>query len=176
MSVKDPRLSQILPVIRCSDCGHDVEFRLLGEHICSSAPAMPALPVLPLSKRTFSIYYRSHPRSLCSLISLNIRFFLVLQLRGALLHSGHTRQQHTQYKHPIWEFGVSVEKGLRTLPKRQTQSHAGRIGLRSKETRTRIYTQTKERNGGPIIEMGFVFQEQPPGRQRTKGDDGGHCR
>lgn len=53
MSVKDPRLSQILPVIRCSDCGHDVEFRLLGEHICSSAPAMPALPVLPLSKRRF---------------------------------------------------------------------------------------------------------------------------
>ncbi|KAF9315606.1 hypothetical protein BG003_002870 [Podila horticola] len=52
MSVKDPRLSQILPVIRCSDCGHDVEFRLLGEHICSSAPAMPALPVLPLSKHT----------------------------------------------------------------------------------------------------------------------------
>ncbi|KAF9438378.1 hypothetical protein BGZ76_008289 [Entomortierella beljakovae] len=50
MSVKDPRLSQILPVIRCSDCGIDVEFRLLGEHICSSAPPMPALPVLPVSK------------------------------------------------------------------------------------------------------------------------------
>ncbi|KAF9922185.1 hypothetical protein FBU30_007719 [Linnemannia zychae] len=50
MSVKDPRLSQILPVIRCSDCGHDVEFRLLGEHVCSSAPAMPALPVIPVSK------------------------------------------------------------------------------------------------------------------------------
>ncbi|KAG0069150.1 hypothetical protein BGZ89_003440 [Linnemannia elongata] len=50
MSVKDPRLSQILPVIRCSDCGHDVEFRLLGEHVCSSAPPMPALPVIPVSK------------------------------------------------------------------------------------------------------------------------------
>ncbi|KAK3839638.1 MAG: hypothetical protein J3R72DRAFT_178232 [Linnemannia gamsii] len=50
MSVKDPRLSQILPVIRCSDCGHDVEFRLLGEHVCSSAPPMPALPVIPVTK------------------------------------------------------------------------------------------------------------------------------
>ncbi|KAI8347780.1 hypothetical protein B0O80DRAFT_210437 [Mortierella sp. GBAus27b] len=47
MSVKDPRLSQILPVIRCSDCGIDVEFRLLGEHVCSSAPPMPALPPIP---------------------------------------------------------------------------------------------------------------------------------
>ncbi|KAF9190942.1 hypothetical protein BGZ50_009726 [Haplosporangium sp. Z 11] len=44
MTLQDPRLSQILPVIRCSDCGHDVEFRKLGEHVCSSAPAMPALP------------------------------------------------------------------------------------------------------------------------------------
>ncbi|KAG9323629.1 hypothetical protein KVV02_000572 [Mortierella alpina] len=44
MSVKDPRLSQVLPVIRCSDCGDDVEFRKLGEHICSSAPPMPTLP------------------------------------------------------------------------------------------------------------------------------------
>ncbi|KAF9957756.1 hypothetical protein BGZ72_001422 [Mortierella alpina] len=52
MSVKDPRLSQILPVIRCSDCGHDVEFRLLGEHVCSSAPPMPALPVIPLAKHS----------------------------------------------------------------------------------------------------------------------------
>ncbi|KAF9181344.1 hypothetical protein BGZ50_005584 [Haplosporangium sp. Z 11] len=51
MSVKDPRLSQILPVIRCSDCGHDVEFRLLGEHVCSSAPPMPALPAIPVAKR-----------------------------------------------------------------------------------------------------------------------------
>ncbi|KAF8929194.1 hypothetical protein BGZ58_009103 [Dissophora ornata] len=50
MSVKDPRLSQILPVIRCSDCGYDVEFRQLGEHVCSSAPPMPALPVIPVSK------------------------------------------------------------------------------------------------------------------------------
>ncbi|KAF9382533.1 hypothetical protein BGX21_001796 [Mortierella sp. AD011] len=50
MSVKDPRLSQILPVIRCSDCGHDVEFRMLGEHVCSSAPPMPALPAIPVSR------------------------------------------------------------------------------------------------------------------------------
>ncbi|KAF9951819.1 hypothetical protein BGZ65_005728, partial [Modicella reniformis] len=48
MSVKDPRLSQILPVIRCSDCGVDVEFRSLGEHVCSAAPPMPALPALPV--------------------------------------------------------------------------------------------------------------------------------
>ncbi|KAF9166415.1 hypothetical protein BGX20_000233 [Mortierella sp. AD010] len=53
MSVKDPRLSQILPVIRCSDCGHDVEFRMLGEHVCSSAPPMPALPAIPVSRHNY---------------------------------------------------------------------------------------------------------------------------
>ncbi|KAF9903590.1 hypothetical protein BX616_001589, partial [Lobosporangium transversale] len=58
MSVKDPRLSQILPVIRCSDCGVDVEFRLLGEHVCSAAPAMPALPALPISKPPSSGAYK----------------------------------------------------------------------------------------------------------------------
>ncbi|KAF8976565.1 hypothetical protein BGZ46_008162 [Entomortierella lignicola] len=41
----DPRLSQVLPIIRCSDCGQDVLFRKLSEHICISAPAMPVLPL-----------------------------------------------------------------------------------------------------------------------------------
>ncbi|KAF9405074.1 hypothetical protein BGZ94_003771 [Podila epigama] len=48
MSVKDPRLSQILPMIRCSDCGHDVQFRMLGEHVCSSAPPLPTPPLPPV--------------------------------------------------------------------------------------------------------------------------------
>ncbi|KAF9151290.1 hypothetical protein BG015_006856 [Linnemannia schmuckeri] len=45
MSVKDPRLSQILPVIRCSDCGDDVVFRKLGEHVCRGTPALPVQPL-----------------------------------------------------------------------------------------------------------------------------------
>lgn len=45
MSVKDPRLSQIIPVIRCSDCGDDVVFRQLGEHVCRGAPALPVQPL-----------------------------------------------------------------------------------------------------------------------------------
>ncbi|KAF9359377.1 hypothetical protein BGX26_012495 [Mortierella sp. AD094] len=45
MSLHDPRLSQVLPIIRCSDCGQDVLFRKLGDHICISAPAMPVFPL-----------------------------------------------------------------------------------------------------------------------------------
>ncbi|KAF9978028.1 hypothetical protein BGZ73_003955 [Actinomortierella ambigua] len=37
-----------MPTVRCTDCGKEVEFRLLGEHVCSSAPAMPVLPVKAL--------------------------------------------------------------------------------------------------------------------------------
>ncbi|KAF9110814.1 hypothetical protein BGX27_005846 [Mortierella sp. AM989] len=45
MSLHDSRLSQVLPIIRCSDCGQDILFRKLSEHICISAPDMPTLPL-----------------------------------------------------------------------------------------------------------------------------------
>ncbi|KAI9488593.1 hypothetical protein BDB00DRAFT_847506 [Zychaea mexicana] len=41
------RISQILPTVKCSDCGEDVQIRRLGEHVCSNMPAVPALPILP---------------------------------------------------------------------------------------------------------------------------------
>ncbi|CAG8524142.1 10861_t:CDS:10 [Diversispora eburnea] len=45
MSVQqEPRISQLIPTIKCSDCGETVEFRRLGEHLCQGAPAVPALP------------------------------------------------------------------------------------------------------------------------------------
>ncbi|KAF8928842.1 hypothetical protein BGZ58_009336 [Dissophora ornata] len=51
MTVKDPRLSQVLPIVHCSDCGNDVMFGELTGHVCTSAPAMPVLP-LYLSKHS----------------------------------------------------------------------------------------------------------------------------
>lgn len=42
------RISQILPTVKCSDCGEDVQIRKLGEHVCSNMPAVPPLPMLPL--------------------------------------------------------------------------------------------------------------------------------
>ncbi|KAI8143241.1 hypothetical protein BJV82DRAFT_668872 [Fennellomyces sp. T-0311] len=41
------RISQILPTVKCSDCGEDVQIRKLGEHVCSNMPAVPELPILP---------------------------------------------------------------------------------------------------------------------------------
>ncbi|CAG8760161.1 16888_t:CDS:2, partial [Acaulospora morrowiae] len=40
---QDQRISKLLPTVKCSDCGVTVEFRKLGEHLCS-APAVPELP------------------------------------------------------------------------------------------------------------------------------------
>lgn len=51
LTVKDPRLSQVLPIIHCSDCGHDVEFRRLSEHICVATPAVPVLPLFPYTRK-----------------------------------------------------------------------------------------------------------------------------
>lgn len=41
------RISQILPTVKCSDCGEDVQIRKLGEHVCSNMPAIPPLPIIP---------------------------------------------------------------------------------------------------------------------------------
>jgi hypothetical protein len=41
---QDTRISQLLPSVKCSDCGEMVEFRRLGEHLCQAAPAVPTLP------------------------------------------------------------------------------------------------------------------------------------
>ncbi|KAI9012641.1 hypothetical protein CLU79DRAFT_399020 [Phycomyces nitens] len=42
------RMSQILPTVKCSDCGRDVHIRRLGDHLCSSAPPLPTLPMIPI--------------------------------------------------------------------------------------------------------------------------------
>lgn len=44
------RISQILPTVKCSDCGRDVLIRRLGDHLCSSQPPVPALPIIPPMK------------------------------------------------------------------------------------------------------------------------------
>lgn len=40
----DPRMSQLLPTIRCGTCTRDVPYRDLGTHICQEAPPMPEFP------------------------------------------------------------------------------------------------------------------------------------
>jgi len=42
--METPRISQVLPTIKCSNCGITVELRRLAEHICEEAPAMPEMP------------------------------------------------------------------------------------------------------------------------------------
>ncbi|KAI8081512.1 uncharacterized protein BX664DRAFT_195393 [Halteromyces radiatus] len=48
--IGNERISQILPTVKCSDCGRDVQLRQLGNHICSNMPPVPALPILPPEK------------------------------------------------------------------------------------------------------------------------------
>ncbi|KAI9320426.1 hypothetical protein BX666DRAFT_1195363 [Dichotomocladium elegans] len=50
MATKE-RISQILPTVKCSDCGEDVQIRKLGEHICSNMPPVPSLPILPQQRQ-----------------------------------------------------------------------------------------------------------------------------
>lgn len=47
------RISQILPTVKCSDCGRDVLIRRLGDHLCSSQPPVPSLPIIPAMKGLF---------------------------------------------------------------------------------------------------------------------------
>jgi hypothetical protein len=44
------RISQILPSVKCSDCGRDVQIRRLGDHVCSGKPPVPNLPIIPKAK------------------------------------------------------------------------------------------------------------------------------
>ncbi|KAI7867792.1 hypothetical protein BDF14DRAFT_1799092 [Spinellus fusiger] len=44
------RISQILPTVKCSDCGKNVHIRHLGDHLCSNVPSVPPLPILPMSR------------------------------------------------------------------------------------------------------------------------------
>ncbi|KAG1104017.1 hypothetical protein G6F42_017144 [Rhizopus arrhizus] len=44
------RISQILPTVKCSDCGRDVLIRRLGDHLCTSQPPVPSLPIIPQAK------------------------------------------------------------------------------------------------------------------------------
>ncbi|CAO3618631.1 unnamed protein product [Cunninghamella echinulata] len=48
--IGNERISQILPTVKCSDCGKDVQLRQLGNHICSSMPPVPTIPILPKEK------------------------------------------------------------------------------------------------------------------------------
>lgn len=43
-------MSQVLPTVKCSDCGRDVLIRRLGDHLCSSQPPVPSLPIIPAMK------------------------------------------------------------------------------------------------------------------------------
>ncbi|KAI8340020.1 hypothetical protein BC941DRAFT_419198 [Chlamydoabsidia padenii] len=45
------RISQIIPFVKCSDCGANVSLRNLGTHVCSNMPPMPTLPILPPQKK-----------------------------------------------------------------------------------------------------------------------------
>lgn len=54
--MEETRISQLLPSVKCSDCGEMVEFRRLGEHLCKAAPAVPSLPNAykkPMTKTPF---------------------------------------------------------------------------------------------------------------------------
>ncbi|KAI9304223.1 hypothetical protein BJ944DRAFT_267175 [Cunninghamella echinulata] len=45
------RISQLIPFIKCSDCGENVMLRNLGTHICSNMPPIPNIPILPAQKK-----------------------------------------------------------------------------------------------------------------------------
>ncbi|CAO3635864.1 unnamed protein product [Mucor hiemalis] len=49
------RISQILPTVKCSDCGRDVLIRRLGDHLCSSQPPVPSLPIIPAMKDKYKM-------------------------------------------------------------------------------------------------------------------------
>lgn len=51
------RISQILPTVKCSDCGRDVQIRRLGDHLCSRQPPVPTIPIIPKAKGTFFFIY-----------------------------------------------------------------------------------------------------------------------
>lgn len=50
LTMATERISQILPSVKCSDCGRDVQIRRLGDHVCSSKPPVPELPIIPKAK------------------------------------------------------------------------------------------------------------------------------
>lgn len=52
-SQNEPRMSQILPTVKCSDCGRQVELRKLAIHLCSSVPPVPSFP----NTRGFRIFH-----------------------------------------------------------------------------------------------------------------------
>ena len=38
-----PRQSSLMPSIKCSTCGEQVEISMMGEHICGATPPLPSL-------------------------------------------------------------------------------------------------------------------------------------
>ncbi|KAF5358165.1 hypothetical protein D9756_001330 [Leucocoprinus leucothites] len=43
-SSSQPRVSQVLPSVRCSNCNQPVPLSELGEHVCTKPPPVPAIP------------------------------------------------------------------------------------------------------------------------------------
>ncbi|KAI8081653.1 uncharacterized protein BX664DRAFT_302506 [Halteromyces radiatus] len=64
------RISQIIPFVKCSDCGANVSLRNLGTHICSNMPPIPALPILPQQKKE-----RSNPTPTSSPYNTNNSYY-----------------------------------------------------------------------------------------------------
>ncbi|KAK3806774.1 MAG: hypothetical protein J3Q66DRAFT_116656 [Benniella sp.] len=46
-STGPPRLSQVLPIVQCVDCGQEVEYGKLTAHGCVAAPEVPPIPASP---------------------------------------------------------------------------------------------------------------------------------
>ncbi|RUS22517.1 hypothetical protein BC937DRAFT_88660, partial [Endogone sp. FLAS-F59071] len=66
MSV-EPRISQILPTVKCSDCGDEIGIHELGSHVCTKAPPLPKMPPLPTGLgKPSTVQPRSAPKSLLS--------------------------------------------------------------------------------------------------------------
>ncbi|KAK1754535.1 hypothetical protein QBC47DRAFT_219822 [Echria macrotheca] len=42
-----PRESAFMPTVKCSTCGNQVEISMMGEHLCSGAPASDPVPPMP---------------------------------------------------------------------------------------------------------------------------------
>ncbi|KAI8139095.1 hypothetical protein BJV82DRAFT_273868 [Fennellomyces sp. T-0311] len=56
----EPRISKVLPTVKCSDCNQAVHVRELADHVCHAAPPVPAIPQAPIriDTCTFRRFFR----------------------------------------------------------------------------------------------------------------------
>ena len=52
MVVEDPRISQVLPSVKCSKCGSSIQLDAIGVHVCSSPSTMPSILESPQRSRS----------------------------------------------------------------------------------------------------------------------------